>query len=73
MSLPIIQILNQDGIDVTEIITPFLGPNNDFNKTNYSPSFFGFEKLKFELLNRDIKEFRMHKNDNSINILIFKD
>lgn len=54
---PIIQILNEYKIDVTEMVVPYLGPNNDFYGKNFFPEYFGFKKLTFELLNGEMKIF----------------
>jgi len=49
--LPFIMVKNEKNEDVTDIISPYLGPNNDWHTKKYCPDFFKCKKLVFELLN----------------------
>lgn len=55
--VPILQILNEDNIDVTEYIIPYMGPNNDWHNKKYFPDFFNYKSLIFELSNGERKIF----------------
>ena len=48
---PVIKIINENNIELTGKILPYMGPGYDFHGTNLSPSFFGCEKLTFYLKN----------------------
>ena len=56
--LPIISITNENDDDITEHILPYIGPNNNFHNENFSPNFFGYKKLLFEMCNGNIKIFK---------------
>uniref|UniRef100_A0A6C0H3G0 Uncharacterized protein n=1 Tax=viral metagenome TaxID=1070528 RepID=A0A6C0H3G0_9ZZZZ len=47
--VPILQISNDDGEDVTDIVLPYMGPQYDWHYREFSPSFFGYKSLTFEL------------------------
>lgn len=49
----VLQIINDEGDDVTDLILPYMGPYNDWYGTNIKPSYFGFETLTFELSNSE--------------------
>ena len=55
--IPVIQIMNEDNIDVTEYIIPYMGPNNDWHNRKYFPDFFNYKSLIFELSNGERKTF----------------
>jgi hypothetical protein len=55
--LPVLSVENENNLDVTHEVLPYLGPHNDWNNHHYTPEFFKHKKLKFELLNGEIKEF----------------
>ena len=63
--LPIICITNENNVDVTEYILPYIGPNNNFHNENFNPNFFDYKILKFEMSNGTIKIF------NDFEIIIF--
>ena len=54
---PIICITNENDDDITEIILPYIGPNNDFHNEKFYPNFFGFKKLNFEMSDGTNKSF----------------
>jgi hypothetical protein len=58
----IIRILNENNIDVTDHILPYIGPNNDWHNTKYFPNFFKYNSLIFELSNGDKKTFNHSEN-----------
>jgi hypothetical protein len=53
----IISILDQDKLDVTKIIMPYLGPRYDWHHSQLTPKFFGYEHLEFIMLNNDSYTF----------------
>ena len=55
--VPIVQIINENNIDVTEHILPYMGPNNDWHNRKYFPDFFNYKSLIFELSNGERKTF----------------
>ena len=55
--LPIICITNENDEDVTEHILPYIGPNNNFHNEKFSPNFFHYNKLIFEMSDGNIKIF----------------
>lgn len=59
--LPIISITNENDDDITEHILPYIGPNNNFHNENFSPNFFGYKKLIFEMCNGNIKIFKNYE------------
>lgn len=63
--LPIICITNENNEDITEYILPYIGPNNNFHNEKFSPNFFGYKKLIFEMSDGNIKIF----NDSEIIII----
>jgi|TARA_B110000259_G_C14034389_1_gene408501 hypothetical protein len=46
-------ILNEDDIDITDNVFPYLGPNYDFHGSKISPSFFNEKIIKFKLKDKD--------------------
>ena len=59
--IPVISVINENGCDVTEEILPYMGPNNNFHNEKFSPKFFGYNKLIFEMLNGSI--FIFHSSE----------
>lgn len=53
---PILQVINDDN-DVTELIIPYAGPSFDWHNNKFTPSFFGYSSLTFELSDGDEKTF----------------
>ena len=43
---PIVQVLNEHGVDLTDIVLPYTGPSSDILAVK--PKFFGCEKLIFD-------------------------
>jgi len=60
--IPVISVANEIGYDVTEEILPYMGPNNDFHNEKFTPKFFGYDKLVFEMLNGNIFSFNSTDN-----------
>lgn len=48
---PIMQISNDNGQDVTDIVLPYMGPQYDWHYREFAPKFFGYKSLTFELAN----------------------
>jgi hypothetical protein len=46
---PIMQISNDNGEDVTDIVLPYMGPQYDWHYREFAPRFFGYKSLTFEL------------------------
>lgn len=57
---PVLQIINDTNDDVTSQVMPYLGPNYNWHNTSFTPEFFGFESLTFELA--DGNEYSVPKN-----------
>ena len=45
---PIMQIRNDVGEDVTNIVLPYMGPQYDWHYREFTPSFFDYKSLTFE-------------------------
>jgi hypothetical protein len=54
----ILCILNENEDNITDEITPYFGPNNDWHKRKFTPKFFKNNTLKFELSSGEIKIFK---------------
>lgn len=54
---PISIIKDQDGNCITDIITPYLGPNLDCHHIHLHPKDFGYAKISIELVDNTYKEF----------------
>ena len=48
---PILKITDQNDIDITHDIMPFLGPNYDWHYNKFTPTDFGYNSIIFELRN----------------------
>ena len=46
---PVLQVINDTNDDVTTQITPYLGPSYNWHNCTFTPEFFGYENLTFEL------------------------
>ena len=57
----ILQILDKDGVSVLDNIAPYLGPENNFHGKQFTPVFFGFDKLIFELSDGKRKIFEKNE------------
>ena len=44
---PILQIINDENIDVTEQVLPYLGPCYDWHKNDITPKILGYKNLTF--------------------------
>ena len=58
---PVLQIINDSNEDITNIISPYIGPSYDWHNSKLTPSFFGYEHLTFELSNGN--NFTTNKDD----------
>lgn len=56
--LPIVCVLDTNDNDISDIVLPYLGPHNDWNNYKFTPSFFNYKELKFELSNGEFKTFK---------------
>jgi hypothetical protein len=63
--VPILCVTNENNVDITDEILPYLGPNNDWHGKKYYPDFFKYKTLNIELLNGTKKTF----NDNETIII----
>ena len=45
----VLQIIDKNSNDVTNIIKPFVGPNYDFHNLKYTPNDFNYNELTFQL------------------------
>ena len=55
--IPVLSVTNDDNTDLTDLIIPYLGPNNDWHGNKYYPDFFEEKKLNFELIKGEVKSF----------------
>lgn len=58
---PVLQIIDNLNNDVSSEITPFLGPNYNWHNTQFTPDFFGYSSLTFELA--DGTEYTVHSKN----------
>ena len=49
---------NEDGQNITDQIVPYIGPNHDFHKIEYTPHDFGHRSILVEYLNGHRQLFR---------------
>lgn len=63
---PVLLVFDENENDVTDMITPFLGPNNNWHHHHYTPSFWDKNNLTFELYDGTEKTF---SKDDVINLL----
>lgn len=50
-------ITDDNGIDISDIIVPYMGPRYDFHRHPFTPKFFKFKALTFHSVNGDEKRF----------------
>ena len=60
----IILITDEDSEDVTDTILPYFGPNQDWNKKEFTPGFWDKDELVFELSNGETKTFGRNERIN---------
>jgi hypothetical protein len=58
----ILFVLDENGVDVSHIMFPYLGPEENFHNQIYTPRFFNKKKLVFELYNGTEKTFEIDDN-----------
>lgn len=44
--------------DVSDIVFPFVGPNDDFHSIRYTPKDLGFDNLTIHFMNGDLREVK---------------
>lgn len=47
---PVLQVSNEEQLDVTSTIIPYMGPEYNWHHNKLSPQFFGYKSLTFELM-----------------------
>ncbi len=57
----VLQVIDEEDNDVTELIDPYLGPNGDFHNSYITPNFFSKEILIFNLGDGETKSFGAHE------------
>jgi hypothetical protein len=57
---PYISSITSEGVDVYEIVSPYLGPNVDFFNLQLTPSMLGYNQLT--IISDDV-ELNFEKND----------
>lgn len=50
----VLQVIDENLEDVTHIITPYLGPNEDMHHFKFAPNFWNKKLLTFNLYNKEI-------------------
>lgn len=58
----ILYIYDENNENISRLVQPYLGPEEDFHKCLFSPSFFNKKRLQFELFDGTCFEFS--ENDN---------
>ena len=58
----IVSIYDENKIDVSDTLFPYLGPENNFHGKLYTPKFFQKEQLIFVTCNGDEKSFNQFEN-----------
>ncbi len=53
----VLQVIDENDNDVTDLIDPYLGPNGDFHNSCITPNFFSKKILTFNLENGETKSF----------------
>jgi hypothetical protein len=41
----VIRFEDENGVDITESLSPYIGPGEDFHRLHYTPSEFGYQKI----------------------------
>jgi hypothetical protein len=54
---PILQISNENSEDITEIILPYLGPENNWHGANLTPNILGYKSLIFQLADSNERQY----------------
>jgi hypothetical protein len=62
----VLLVHDEDNNDITDLVLPYLGPNDDWHKTSFTPAFWDKNKISFELTSGDSKSFY---RDDVINIV----
>jgi hypothetical protein len=58
----VLLVHDEDNNDITDMVLPYLGPNDDWHKNTFIPSFWDKQKITFELTSGESKSF----NENDI-------
>ena len=53
----VLLVTDENGEDVSDIVLPFLGPNDDWHKKDFTPNFWQKESLNFELASGEQMSF----------------
>lgn len=54
----ILQIIDENYNDVTKLVKPYLGPNNNFHNIKYTPESLNFDELVFQMTTGDELTFK---------------
>jgi hypothetical protein len=57
---PILQIIDHNSYDVTEVVLPYLGPEYNWHGNKISPNGLGYNSLSFELSDGEEKFYDKH-------------
>ena len=52
-----LQISNENSEDITEIILPYLGPENNWHGANLTPNILGYKSLIFQLADSNERQY----------------
>ena len=55
--MPFYQIQDEVGDDITEFLLPYYGPNYDWHSTEFTPKFFKYNKIIFDMKDGSQKIF----------------
>lgn len=56
----VLLVTDEDHSDLSDLILPFMGPNQDWHNRQFTPDFWGKKSLSFELSTGDQKTFYQH-------------
>lgn len=54
---PVLQVSNENSIDVTDEILPYMGPKYNWHNNKMKPSFFAYDSLTFQLMDGTEKTY----------------
>jgi len=56
----VLLVLDEENNDISDLVLPFLGPNQDWHKKEFTPHFWGKKTISFELSTGEQKTFSEH-------------
>ena len=53
----VLLVLDQNDNDVSDLVIPYIGPGQDWHRWEFTPSFWGYKSLTFELSSGETRTF----------------